>query len=134
MRTAVKTFGPSDHGRRVTDEEAYAARYQEGFQYEIIDGRIYVSPTANPEQDRLNEWILDRLKEYCREHPDVINYVTGKGRVLVRLCAGAPCSDGAHGMTEVRARTIGELFRAVAVVETADGTARGTLRLTPPVR
>ena len=44
MRTAVKAFGPRDHGRRVTDEEAYAARYKPGYSYEIIDGRLYVSP------------------------------------------------------------------------------------------
>src|SRR5262245_16501125 len=58
---------------------------------------------------------------------------TRQGRVIARLCA--PCSDGAHGTVEIRPRAVLAVFgRARAVVETADGTARGTLRLTLPPR
>ena len=39
MATLLK-FGPADHGRRVTDEEAESARYAEGYKYEVIDGRL----------------------------------------------------------------------------------------------
>jgi len=83
MRTALKTFGPSDHGRRVTDEEAYAARYQEGFRYEIIDGRLYVSPIANLRENWLDEWLHGKLTAYAKRHSNVVAYVSGKARVFV---------------------------------------------------
>jgi len=57
---------------------------------------------------------------------------TGKGRVVVRLCG--PCSDGAHGTIKVNPRELLSLVRGNAVVETSAGTARGMLRLPPPVR
>ena len=57
----------------------------------------------------------------------------GPGSVIARLCA--PCSDGAHGTVEIRARDLAAAFgRAKAVVETRDGTARATLRLVTPRR
>jgi hypothetical protein len=56
-----------------------------------------------------------------------------QGKVIARLCA--PCAPDAHGTMRVRARTLATVFgRPVVVVETASGTARGTLRLTTPPR
>jgi Uma2 family endonuclease len=83
MRTAVKRFGPRDHGRRVTDEEAYSARYKEGYRYEIIDGRLYVSPVPNLRENRLDEWLREKLYAYKRRRPDVVTYISGKARVFV---------------------------------------------------
>jgi Uma2 family endonuclease len=82
MPTAL-LFGPADHGRRVAPEEIQAARWQEGFRYEIIDGRLYVSPLPNLPQNSVEEWLNDLLRVYRLRHPEVINYVTNKARVFV---------------------------------------------------
>src|SRR5256885_15204990 len=83
MKVAVRRFGPADHGRRVTDEEAYAARYKPGYKYEIINGRLYVSPVPNVPENRLDEWLRRKLYAYMDRRPEVINYVSGKARVFL---------------------------------------------------
>jgi hypothetical protein len=55
-----------------------------------------------------------------------------QGNVIARLCA--PCSDGAHGTIDVRARALSAIFgRATAVTDTSQGHARGTVRLETPL-
>jgi Uma2 family endonuclease len=83
MKVAVKTFGPRDHGCLVGDEEAAAARYKEGYKYEIIEGRLYVSPVPNLPEECLDAWLRRKLDEYSARHPDVINFVTSKARVFL---------------------------------------------------
>jgi len=70
-------------------------------------------------------WSLDLEGATTARSAKILN---SKGQVLARLCA--PCRDGAHGTAKAPARAVAGIFgRAVAVVETGDGTARGTLRL-----
>jgi Uma2 family endonuclease len=82
MTTAL-VIGPTDHGRPLTLEEFKSARWQEGSRYELIDGRLYVSPLPNLPHDRIKEWIADCLRGYARDRPEVINYVTPQARVIV---------------------------------------------------
>ena len=47
MSTATsdtRQLGPADHGRELTYDEFLAGDYEEGHKYELIDGRLYVSP------------------------------------------------------------------------------------------
>jgi Uma2 family endonuclease len=84
--TAVHTrlkFGPSDHGRAVTEEESEIAEYAPGYNYEIIDGGLYVSPVPNLPENRLERWLRKKLDAYSEERPDVCGWVTPKGRVFV---------------------------------------------------
>ncbi|MFO0811508.1 MAG: Uma2 family endonuclease [Gemmataceae bacterium] len=83
MKTAIKRFGPADHGRPVGDEEAANARYKEGYLYEVIEGRLYVSPAPNPPESYLNEWLKDKLKAYEVRRPEVVNFVAGRTRVFL---------------------------------------------------
>lgn len=85
MATAqrTRTFGPADHGRRVSVETADAAEYVPGFKYEIIDGRFYVSPQPNVPELLLERWLRRALETYSDAHPDVINLVAPKGRVYL---------------------------------------------------
>jgi hypothetical protein len=46
MKT-VLVLGPADHGRPMTREEFDAARDQEGYHSELIEGKAYVSPLPN---------------------------------------------------------------------------------------
>ena len=82
MATVTK-LGPADHGRPMTFEAFMAGDYEEGYQYELIDGRLYVSPAANLPQDWVERWLHGKLDRYAREHPDIINYVTAGARVFV---------------------------------------------------
>jgi Uma2 family endonuclease len=82
MSTVLK-LGPADHGRAMTFDEFLAGDYQEGHKYELINGRLYVSPQANFPENFVEAWVLAELTGYSREHPEVINFVTNKARVFV---------------------------------------------------
>src|SRR5581483_1578671 len=82
MKTAL-VLGPADHGRPITREEFDAARGQEGYRYELIEGKVYVSPLPNLPHELIRKWIEEALRSYKRAHPDVLNFVTGPARVIV---------------------------------------------------
>lgn len=82
MSTVTK-LGPKDHGRPMSFEEFMAGDYQEGYKYEIIHGRLYVSPLPNFGHDWLEQFVFGTLLDYSREHHEVINKVTNKSRVFV---------------------------------------------------
>jgi hypothetical protein len=42
-------LGPIDHSRPITYGEFLASAGEEGFRYELIDGKVYVSPTPLPD-------------------------------------------------------------------------------------
>lgn len=83
MSTVLKKFGPADHGRPMALDEFMAADYVEGYQYELIDGKLYVSPQPNLPENVVEEWLSFKLNVYAKRHPDVINYVSNKARVFV---------------------------------------------------
>lgn len=82
MPTLLK-LGPADHGRPLTLEEYEAAEYAEGYQYELIDGKLYVSPQPNPPENLVEHWLFRKLLAYSDQHPEVTNHVTNKGRLFV---------------------------------------------------
>ncbi|MBY0523107.1 MAG: Uma2 family endonuclease [Gemmataceae bacterium] len=110
MPTITK-IGPADHGRRMTFEEYSAGDYEPGHKYELIDGNLYVSPEANLPELCDEEWLLDKLKAYAREHPEILNFVTNKARVFVpgRLMVTVPEPDLAGYRHFPRNRPIREL-------------------------
>ena len=83
MVTTAVRFGPKSHGRLVTDEELEQAEYRLGYDYEVIFGRLYVSPAPNREHDVVEKHIYDQLARYRDDHPDVVGYVTDRARVFV---------------------------------------------------
>jgi len=91
MATVVK-IGPADHGRPMSYDEFMAGDYELGFKYEIIDGRLYVSPLPNLPEYRVEDWLLDKMKAYARRRPKVINFVT-KARVFVPRRPGATAPE-----------------------------------------
>src|SRR6266852_338652 len=76
-------LGPLDHGHPMTFNEFMRADYEEGYQYELIDVELYVLPLPNLPENRVENWIGLKLQHYCCEHPEDINYVTSKARVIV---------------------------------------------------
>jgi Uma2 family endonuclease len=82
MATVLK-IGPADHGRPMTREEFEAGDYEGGCKYELIYGKLYVSPEANPPEGLVEAWIQGKIWQYKQAHPDVINFVHNKTRVFV---------------------------------------------------
>jgi Uma2 family endonuclease len=82
MATVLK-IGPADHGRPMALDEFMAGDYEEGYQYELIDGKLYVSPQPNLPQGLVEKWIYTKLDDYSRQQLGVINFVHYKARVFV---------------------------------------------------
>ena len=82
MLTTVR-FGPKDHGRVVSDDELEVAEFRSGYDYEVIFGRLYVSPAPNFEHDWIEKHVLGQMFLYSREHPEVVAYVTDRARVFM---------------------------------------------------
>jgi Uma2 family endonuclease len=76
-------LGPADHGEELTLEEFEHADYVPGFRYELIEGRLYVSPSPNLAENMLERWLRNKLEAYSDKHPDVIKYVATRGRVFL---------------------------------------------------
>src|SRR5262245_46873134 len=82
MKTLLR-LGPADHGRPITLEEFEHASGEEGYNYELIRGRLYVSPKPNPSHDYYLEWLGTSLRKYAWDHPDVVNYISQADRTFV---------------------------------------------------
>jgi Uma2 family endonuclease len=89
MASILLKLGPEDHGRSLTLDDFDSADFEPGFKYEIIDGRLYVSHEPDPTENALELWLFEKLWDYSRSNPDVLNHVTNKGRVFVHARKGA---------------------------------------------
>jgi len=83
MSIATRQFGLADHGKPVRVSEFETADFEEGYKYELIEGRLYVSPQAQEPENRLELWLFDKLRDFAADHPEVINHVSNKARVVV---------------------------------------------------
>jgi Uma2 family endonuclease len=84
MPTATRlTLTPADHGRDIDPDDFDAADGEEGYHYEIIDGRVYVSPVPNMPQEYIAVWLHGKLFQYTLVRPDVVSFLSGKTRVFV---------------------------------------------------
>jgi Uma2 family endonuclease len=82
MATTLR-YGPGDHGRPMTFDEFREGDYEEGYKYELIQGRLYASPQARFSHDWIRNHVLLRLVAFKEARPDVIDYVTPGARVFV---------------------------------------------------
>ena len=83
MATAAMTLSPADHGRPLSYEEFESAPWEEGYRYELVDGRLYVSPVPELPHEFLVQWNLRQLNQYSENHPEIINFVCTGGRVHI---------------------------------------------------
>jgi Uma2 family endonuclease len=81
--TVATKLGLADHGHPVTLDEFESAEFEEGYRYELIDGRLYVTPMPNLPEDSNSMWLLEKLLAYKARHPKAIKYVSPKARVFV---------------------------------------------------
>ena len=61
-----------DHGRALSWDEYVSADAQEGYRYELIEGRVIVSPPPNPFHEDCVKWLEKLLDAYAEARPDVL--------------------------------------------------------------
>lgn len=83
-----RRLGPADVGTPLTHEEYEAADYAPGFDYELVAGRLYVTPAPNAPHMLIVEFLSDHLKDYARARRDVLQLVTTHARVITRALGG----------------------------------------------
>ena len=74
---------PKDQGRALSLEEFERADSLEGYLYELIDGKLEVSPLPDMPHEELRDWLRDHLNNYIQQHPEIINHVKAPARVFV---------------------------------------------------
>ena len=74
---------PADHGRALSWDEFASADSEEGYRYEMIEGRVEVSPQPNMPHDIVLMHIMKALILYSAQHEELLPYVTGHGRVFL---------------------------------------------------
>ena len=81
--TLTRQLGPADHGRDLTYEEFLAGNYEEGHRYELIDGRLYVSPFPNYPHDWVQQHVNQVLTFYQALRPNIVQRISSHSRVFV---------------------------------------------------
>jgi len=82
MVTALR-LGLKDQGTPLSLEAFLSASYQAGYKYELINGKLAVSPETNLPEYRVQIWLYDILRAYSKTHQAAINFVAPGGRVFV---------------------------------------------------
>lgn len=80
MTTLLK-LGPADHDLAMSREEFETAYYQEGYRYELIRGKLYVSPAPNPLHEAMVNWLGNQMETYVRARLSNVNRVSWHPRV-----------------------------------------------------
>jgi Uma2 family endonuclease len=86
---------PADQGRALTLEQLESADSLEGYQYELIDGKLEVAALPNLPHDHLRAWMHRKLFAFGQLYPALISQVLTPARVLVpgRRATTAPEPD-----------------------------------------
>ncbi|WP_254511957.1 Uma2 family endonuclease [Anatilimnocola floriformis] len=81
--TLQRHLGHDDHGRELTYEEFLAGDYEEGYRYELIEGRLYVSPFPNYPHDWMLSHVNELLTIYRVKNPAVVARLSSASRVFI---------------------------------------------------
>jgi Uma2 family endonuclease len=92
MATVLK-IGPADHGRPMTLDEYLAGDYEEGYRYELIEGRLSVSPAPDQPENWVNGWLYYRLVQYALANPRSLRHVAFNARVFIPRRPGLTCPE-----------------------------------------
>jgi Uma2 family endonuclease len=79
----TRQLGPADHGRDLTYDEFLAWDYEEGHKYELIDGRLYVSPLGEFRHDWVRQHVLQVLTLYKHRRPSAVQRISANAGVFV---------------------------------------------------
>src|SRR5262249_34386114 len=79
----MRRLRPADHGRPISNAELALSRFESGYKFEVIDGRLYVSYEPDLPQDFIENWLYFHLYSYAARRPRINNYITRKARVFI---------------------------------------------------
>lgn len=83
-RDGVLHLGPQDEGLEL-DHDAFAtAAWEPGYRYELVAGRLAVTPAPNLPNARVERWFDKLFLRYAFAHPDRVAEVFAKARVITR--------------------------------------------------
>ncbi len=82
MKTQIH-LTPALDGTPIELDDFLSASGEEGHRYEIIDGRLAVSPLAGRPHEDLIYWIVECLRDYARMRPTILQRVMAPARVFV---------------------------------------------------
>ena len=74
---------PADHGRSLSWDEFASADAEEGYRYEMIEGRVEVSPVPNVPHDVVLSRLLSALFLYSADRADVLLHISSRGCVFL---------------------------------------------------
>src|SRR5262245_16284287 len=74
---------PALHGHPIALDDFLSASSEEGYRYEIIHGRLEVSPLPGMPHEDLVYWFVETLRAYGRVRPSVIQRVMAPARVFL---------------------------------------------------
>lgn len=81
-------LGPEDAGALLSNDEFERADWAPGYQYELVAGRLHVTPAPNAPHVFVQDKLLDHLKAYARVHPNILKWVAPVSRVLTDELGG----------------------------------------------
>jgi Uma2 family endonuclease len=87
-RDGVLQLGPQDAGLELTHEAFCAAEWEPGFRYELVAGRLAVTPAPNLPNAAVERWFDKLMLKYSFAHPDRVAEVFAKSRVITRALGG----------------------------------------------
>ena len=88
-REHVLRLGPEDAGRALEHADFERAVLAPGPRYELVAGRLAVTPAPNRSHADVQDGVLYQLEEYARQQRTILKRVTASARVLTRAL-GAP--------------------------------------------
>ena len=89
----TRLLGPRDQGLVLELEEFEAADFEPGFRYDLVEGRLEVSPEADLPHDLPAMALCDLFGEYGRQHAGAIGYRSPRARVFPRARKGSVGPD-----------------------------------------
>jgi Uma2 family endonuclease len=85
---SVRSLGPRDAGRIMSEEAYLRCEDAPGCFTEIIDGVVQVSPSPKPVHDYWQNRIVRFLNDYAGRHPEIINFVATDNDVVIPIRPG----------------------------------------------
>ena len=83
VRATRPRIGPEDEGLEMTLDEFDACIGEEGYRYELIDGRLTVLPVPELPHESLFMMVYRPLFHYAMQHEEIINFVAPTARIFI---------------------------------------------------
>jgi Uma2 family endonuclease len=87
-RDGVLQLGPHDEGLELEHDAFVSATWEPGYRYELVAGRLAVTPMPELPNARVERWFDKLLLKYSFARPELVAEVYAKARVITRDLGG----------------------------------------------